>query len=112
MSEYNTSTTFIMELVGSLIGDNALNYVVHRDCVQDAGTGARKEKMCRETKKMYRRKELAGVQERNCIYSVMRNGAWLNAIPHLPNSTELSWEDFQDKLHPRYGLMPQGIPVT
>ena len=40
------------------------------------------------------------------------NGAWIIAISHRLNGTELSWEEFQDNLCLRYGLMPQDIPAT
>ena len=40
------------------------------------------------------------------------NRAWLSAVPHRLNSTELSREKFQDNLRLRYGLMPQDIPAT
>ena len=42
----------------------------------------------------------------------MRNGAWLSAVPHRLNGTELSREEFRDNLRLRYGLMPQDIPAT
>ena len=42
----------------------------------------------------------------------MRNGAWLSAVPHLLNGTELSWEEFRDNLRLRYGLMAEDIPAT
>ena len=59
-----------------------------------------------------RRKELAGGQERNRLHREMKDVAWLSAVPHCLNGTELSWEEFQDNLRLRYGLMPQDILVT
>ena len=41
-----------------------------------------------------------------------RNGAWLSAVPHRLNGTELSREEFRDNLRLRYGLMLQDIPAT
>ena len=41
-----------------------------------------------------------------------RNGAWLSAVPHRLNGTELSREEFRDNLCLAYGMMPQDIPVT
>ena len=41
-----------------------------------------------------------------------RNGAWLSAVPHRLNGTELSREEFRDNPRLRYGLMPQDIPTT
>ena len=42
----------------------------------------------------------------------MRNDAWLSAVPHRLNGTELSREEFRDNIRLRYGLMPQDIPAT
>ena len=46
------------------------------------------------------------------LHMVTRNGAWLTAVPHRLNGTELSWEKFRDNLRLRYGLMPQNISAT
>ena len=59
-----------------------------------------------------RRKELVGGQEINRLHRATWNGAWLSAVPHRLNVTELSWEEFRDNLCLRYGLMPQDIPAT
>ena len=59
-----------------------------------------------------RRKELAGGQKRNRLNRATRNGAWISAVTHCLNGTELSQEEFQDNLRLRYGLMPQDIPAT
>ena len=40
------------------------------------------------------------------------NGAWLSAVPHHLNATELSWEESWDNICLRYRLMPQNIPAT
>ena len=37
-----------------------------------------------------RKKELAGGQEKNNLHIATRNGAWLSAIHHRLNGTELS----------------------
>ena len=58
------------------------------------------------------RKELTGGQERNRLHREMSNGAWISAVPHRLNGTELSWEELWDNLRLRYGLMTQGIPKT
>ena len=39
-------------------------------------------------------------------------GAWISAVPHRLNGTELYWEELQDDICLRYGLMPQDIPAT
>ena len=58
-----------------------------------------------------RRKELAGGQERNHLHRATMNGAWISAVPHHLNGTELSQEEFRDNIFIRYGLMPQDIPA-
>ena len=40
------------------------------------------------------------------------NEAWISALPHCLNYTELSWEESLDNLCLRYGLTPQDIPVA
>ena len=65
-----------------------------------------------ELRDMARRKELAGGQERNRRHRATRNGAWISAVPHHLNGTELPWEEFQDNICLRYEQMPQDIPVT
>ena len=42
----------------------------------------------------------------------MRNEAWLSAVPHRLNGTELYQEEFRNNLRLRYGLIPQDIPAT
>ena len=42
-SSYNTSKAASGELVGSLLGGTALNYIGHMSCVRGASVGARKE---------------------------------------------------------------------
>ena len=57
-------------------------------------------------------KELALLKERNRLRRAKINGSCLSAVPHRLNGTELSWEEFRDNLHLRYGLMLQDIPAT
>ena len=61
---------------------------------------------------MARIRELAEGQERNRLHRARRNGAWLFAVPHRLNGTELSREEFWDNLCLKYGLIHQDIPVT
>ena len=111
-STYNTSKADSLELVDSILGGSALNYVGHRACVRGASAGERRERKHVELEKMAIRKELVGGQERNRLHSATRNGAWLSSVPHCLNVTELSWEEFWDNLRLRYGLMSQDIPAT
>ena len=59
-----------------------------------------------------RQKELAGGQERKRLHRATRNGAWLSAVPHHLNGTELSREELRHNICLKYGLMPQDIPAT
>ena len=111
-SAYNTSMAAIRELVDSLLGVSALNYVRHRVCVRKASVAARRSNMHVELGEVARPKELSGGQERNRLQRSTRNGAWLSSVPHHLNSTELSQEGFRDNLCLRYGLMPQDIQAT
>ena len=62
--------------------------------------------------KLARQNELVGGQERNLLCRETRNGAWLSAILHRLNGTELSQEELCDNLRLKYGLMPQDIPAN
>ena len=73
---------------------------------------ARREKMNIELGDLVRQKGLASGQDKNRVHGKTRNGAWLRAVPHRRNGTELSREEFRDNLCLRYGLMPQDFPVT
>ena len=59
-----------------------------------------------------RRKNIAGVQERNRLHRATRNGAWVSLYKNRLNGMEFSREEFQDNLCLRYGLMPQDILAT
>ena len=109
---YNNSKSDSRELVDSLPGGSVLNYVGHRACVHKASQTARLSKRAVELAEIYKRQDQAGGQERNCLHRATRNGAWLSAVPHRLNGAELSWEELQDNLCLRYGLMPQDIPAT
>ena len=74
-SAYNTSKGASRELVDSILGGSALNYIGHRACVRKASLAARHAKMCVELVEVARRKELAGGQERNRLHRSTRNGA-------------------------------------
>ena len=109
-SAYNTSKADSRELVDSLIGGSALNYVGQRACVQKSSLAARRTKMCVDLGDVARQKDLAGGQERNRLHRVMSNEACLSAVPHRLNGTELSREELRDNIRLGYGLIPQDIP--
>ena len=58
-----------------------------------------------------RHNELAGDEERNCLNRATMEVAWLSAVHHNFNGTELYREEFRD-ICLIYGLMPQDIPAT
>ena len=101
-----------MELVDSLLEGSALNYVGHRACVRKASQSARRSKRIVDLSELFKQQEQAGGQEKNRLHRETRNGAWLSAVTHGLNVTELSQEEFWDYLRLRYGLMPQDIPAT
>ena len=111
-SSYNTSKAASAELVDSLLGGSALNYLGHRSYIRKASLAARRANMHVELGDVARQKELEGGQERNRLHRATRNGAWLSAVPHRLNGTELSQEEFRDNPRLIYGLMPQDIPAT
>ena len=99
-------------MVDSLLGGNSLNYVGFRACVCRVSLPARCEHMHVKLKDLYRQKELAGGQDKNRFHRETRNGAWLRSVPYRLNSTELAWEELQDNLCLRHGLMHQDILVN
>ena len=110
-SAYNISKAASGELLYSLLGGSALNYLGHRACVHKASLAERRAKMHIDLGDLAKRKELAEGQDRNRFHIATRNGACLSAVPHRFISTELSQEEFRDKICLRYGLMHQDIPV-
>ena len=80
-SSYNTSKAASGELVESLLGGTAFNYIGHRACVCQASLAARRERKHVEMAEMARQNYLAGGQERNRLHRETRNGAWLSAVP-------------------------------
>ena len=103
---YNTSKAASRELVDSLLGGSVLNYLGHRACVRNASHSARLNKKSVNLAKIFKRQEQVGGQEINRLHKATRNGAWISALPHRLNGTELCWDEFQDHLCLRYGLMP------
>ena len=89
-SSYNISKSANGELVESLLRGSNLNYVGHRACVRWAGMGAIKERKNVELVGLDRQKEILGGHERNRLHRATRNGAWISAVPHRLNCTELS----------------------
>ena len=105
-STYNNSKAASRGLVDSLLGGSVLNYVGHMACIRKANQSARLSKRIADLSELFERQEQAR------FHRATRNGAWLSAIPHRLNGTELSREEFRDNLRLRYGLIPQDISVT
>ena len=58
-----------------------------------------------------RRKKLVYGVGLNCIRWATENGAWLTAVLHRLNVTELSRKEFQDNFFLRYGIVPLNLPT-
>ena len=84
---YNISKAASGELVDSLLGGSALNYLGHRACVCWASMAARQETMHAELADLARHKDLAGGQDMNRLHREMRIMVWLSDEPHHLNST-------------------------
>ena len=65
-----------------------------------------------DLRELARWKELTRGKESNRLHRETRNRAWLSAVPHRLNGTELSQEEFCYNIFLRYGLMPRDIPAT
>ena len=57
---YNTSKAASRELVDSLLGGSALNYIVHRECIRRASAGESRERRHVEMAELARKKGIAG----------------------------------------------------
>ena len=87
---YNTSKASSGELVDSLLGGSALNYVGHRACICKSSLAARRDKMHVDLGELARQKDLSGGQESNGLHRSTKNGAWLGAVPHRLNGMEVA----------------------
>ena len=74
-SAYNISKAAIGELVDSILGVYALNYVGNRACVHKSSLAARRAKMYAKLGELARQKELAGYQYMKRLHRATRNGA-------------------------------------
>ena len=61
-SSYNTSKADSAELLDSLLGGSALNYVGHRECVRRSSLSSRRERKHVEVAELDRQKYFAGCQ--------------------------------------------------
>ena len=109
--EYNTSKAPSEVLVGTLLGGTNLNYVAHKGCICRASADGRNQQELAENAVLWRRKEMVDGMGLNRLRLETDNWAWLTAIPHCLNGTELSWEEFQDNLLLRYGIVPLNLPT-
>ena len=65
---YNTCKEASRELVESLLGGSALNYVGHKACIRKTSLAERCAKIHIELQELARRKDLAGGQERKRLH--------------------------------------------
>ena len=100
-----------MVLVGSLLGGTDLNYIAHKGCICRASADRRNQQEVEEKAVFLIQKELADEAGLNCLQQEMENGAWLTAIPHHLNGTELSREELQDNIIIRYVILSLHLPT-
>ena len=81
-SAYNTSKASSKEMLVSLLGITALNYLGHSTCVRRASAGANKERKYAEMLELARLKDLIECQDRNRLHISTRNVVCLSAIYH------------------------------
>ena len=74
-SSYNTSKVASGELVDSLLGGKALNYVGHRACIYGSIADTSKDRKQVEVAEMARKKELSHGTERNRFNRATKNWA-------------------------------------
>ena len=108
---YNTSKAASDVLVVSLLGGIDLNYVAHKGYVRRASHNRWKQRDIAEKAMFLIRKDIADGAGLNRLQQAMDNWAYLTAIPHRLNGMELSWEEFQDNLLLRYGIVPLNLPT-
>ena len=93
-SAYNTYKADSGELVDSLLGGSALNYVGHRACVRKASQSSRLSKSIVELSEIFKWQEQAGGQEKTASIGKRRTGHGLALYPTA------SW----------HGVVSGGIP--
>ena len=91
-SAYTTYESASEVLVGSLLGVTDLNYVEYKYCVRRSSADTWKHREYLDTAGLIRRKELTDGTGLNRLRQATDNGAWLTAIPHCLNGTELPKE--------------------
>ena len=108
---YNTSKASIKVLVGSLLGGTDLNFVAHKGCVRRASADGRKQQEFLEKASLTRQKDQEDGSGLNRLRKETENGGFLTDITHHLNSTEVSWEEFQENLLLRYGIVNLNLPT-
>ena len=93
-SAYNTSKAASEVLVDSLLGVTDLNYINHQGCVHRASSDGWKHGEFLEEAVLTRWKDLADGAGLNQLWRLTENWAWLTAIPHCLNGTNLSNKEF------------------
>ena len=85
-------------MVGLLLGGTDLNHIVNKGCLRTASADRWKQWELAEKVVILRRKDLADGSVQNRLQKATENGAWITEITHRINSTEFSWEEFQDNI--------------
>ena len=106
---YNTSKAASEVLVGSLLGDNDLNYVEHKACAHKSITDGQKKREYSEIEALTRNKELINRAVLNRLRPATENRAWIIDITHRLNGKELSREELQDNILLQYGIVPLNL---
>ena len=82
-----------------------------KGCVHRASAYGKKHREFWEKAALTRLKDLVDRVELNRLRRAMDNGAWLTAIPHCLNGTELSMEEFQENIFIQYVIVPLNLPT-
>ena len=99
-------------LIESLLGGYNLNYRGHRCCVRKDSARDRNAKEREESDTLAYQKAEVVIQEQGQLERTTIIRAWIIAMSHRLNDTDLSRDEFQDNLCLRYGLMPLNLPSS
>ena len=89
--------------------DSPLDYVAHKQCIQQVGTKARKERVESEVEFVESLPSRSSKVVKKRLERMGKTVAWLTVMPNLLNGTLLSAEEWRDNARLRYGLWPVGL---
>jgi len=96
-------------LAKSMNDDSPLDSIAHKQCVRQAGTKARKERIEAEVEFVEGLASKSSKAVTKRLERMGKTGAWLTVMPNLLNGTLLSAEEWRDNARLRYGLRPVGL---